>query len=134
MTKRTQFGALEQSANRSKNAIRVIQSFPPRSSTATPLNVAYRLGKICKLGLLRGRWLDFGCADGAYATAMVELGVDSAVGVDVLPERIIEAQKKYQSFVNVQFYHTSTETLPFADDCFDGVFMNKVLEHTSQTK
>jgi 2-polyprenyl-3-methyl-5-hydroxy-6-metoxy-1,4-benzoquinol methylase len=131
MIKRTQFGTLEQSVDGSKNAFRVIQPFPPGSSTATPLNVAYRLGKICKLGLLKGRWLDFGCADGSYAAAMVELGADSAVGVDVLPDRIVEAQRKCQISVEVQFLHTSTETLPFADDYFDGVLMNEVLEHVT---
>jgi hypothetical protein len=60
---------------------RAIANFEPGASTAVPSNVAYRLGKIRKLGILRGDWLDCGCADGGYTAHLVELGAESATGV-----------------------------------------------------
>ena len=73
---------------------RVIQHFEPGCSTAVSSNVTYRLGKIRDLGLLKGEWLDCGCADGGYTLAMVGLGAEKAIGVDPLEERIIQARER----------------------------------------
>ena len=65
----------EDRAHQTRVRSRIVQHFDPGSSTAVPLNVTYRLGKILDLGLLKGEWLDCGCADGGYTVAMVDLGV-----------------------------------------------------------
>ena len=51
------------------------------NSTASPLNVRYRVGSISKY--LSGRWLDYGCADGGYTDGLLDGGASSVVGVDV---------------------------------------------------
>lgn len=92
-----------------------------------PGNVEYRLGKLHEMGLLKGFWLDCGCADGGYTQALVEWGVDRAIGIDPDPSRIRTAIARRQN-VQVEYYCCSTE-LPFPDMMFDGVLLNEVLEH-----
>jgi hypothetical protein len=62
----------------------------PGRNTALPTNVAYRVGRITPY--LAGRWLDYGCAEGGYASALLSHGASAVVGVDVEPRRISEAQ------------------------------------------
>jgi len=106
---------------------RIIQHFNPGAPTAEPLNIKYRLGKIRNLGLLKGTWLDCGCADGGYTVAMVDLGVEKAIGVDALEGRIVQARERVHPAV--EFLHASAEALPFTEASFDGVLLNEVLEH-----
>lgn len=115
-------------AHQARERNRIIQYFEPGSSTAVPLNVTYRLGKIRDLGLLKGEWLDCGCANGGYTAAMVELGAERAVGVDTIEERIVQARERERDPA-VSFLRTSAETLPFTEASFDGVLLNEVLEH-----
>ncbi len=61
----------------------------PGNSTAMPLNVSYRVGRIAEL--VRGRWLDLGCADGGYAAELLRQGAAEVVGVDAEEERIVQA-------------------------------------------
>jgi len=110
---------------------RVIQLFPPGCSTAVPSNVTYRLGKVHDLGLLKGEWLDCGCADGGYTVAMVDLGAQRAIGVDAIEERIVLARERERDNPAVSFLHASADALPFADASFDGVLLNEVLEHVA---
>src|SRR5207249_9391511 len=116
-------------ASQAKRRNRVIQHFGPGCSTAVPSNVTYRLGKLHALGLLKGEWLDCGCADGGYTVAMVDSGVERAVGIDPQEERIIQARER--DHPSVTFIHASAEALPFAEDSFDGVLLNEVLEHVA---
>ena len=108
---------------------RAIADFEPGASTAVPSNVAYRLGKIRELGILRGDWLDCGCADGGYTAHLVELGAESATGVDPDGDRIGLARERTPAGASVRFVEGTAEALPFAEDCFDGVLLNEVLEH-----
>jgi SAM-dependent methyltransferase len=117
------------SAHAGKAASRLVQNFPPGGSTASPLNLAYRLAKIQKHVLLKGKWLDYGCADGAYTVGLASLGAESVVGVDVIEDRVADAGKLAQGGSGVEFFHVLAESLPFADASFDGVLMNEVLEH-----
>ncbi len=110
---------------------RIIQHFKPGDSTAVPSNVTYRLSKIRKLGILKGKWLDCGCADGGYTVALVDSGAESAVGVDVIEERIQKAKEREKDNLNVEFFHLTNDDLPFPDAFFDGVMMNEVLEHVT---
>lgn len=56
----------------------------PGKSTAWPLNVTYRIGRIAHL--VSGRWLDLGCANGGYSAELLRRGVGEVVGVDTEPE------------------------------------------------
>jgi ubiquinone/menaquinone biosynthesis C-methylase UbiE len=123
------FPATRNSQSQAVAKVRKIQKFPPGSSTAAPLNLRYRLGKIKKLGLLRGQWLDYGCADGAYTVELVNAGASGAVGVEVIASRIEQARERDTSGRDIRFIHVTSDKLPFPDASFDGVLMNEVLEH-----
>jgi SAM-dependent methyltransferase len=110
---------------------RLIQAFEPGSSTAYPANVAYRIGKIRAAHVLRGEWLDCGCADGGYTVALVEGGASRAIGIDPLEDRVASANVRAEGIPNVRFLRASGEALPFPDKSFDAVLLNEVLEHVS---
>lgn len=103
----------------------------PGASTAVPSNVAYRLGKLEQRGIVAGKWLDCGCADGGYAIGLAERGAAQVTGVDVLPERIAEARTRASGTPGLDFRVAESEHLPFADATFDGVLLNEVLEHVA---
>lgn len=100
------------------------------ASTASPLNVSYRIGRIA--GLLSGRWLDLGCADGGYTAELLRQGATEVIGVDVEEERIAGAAARNLS--HASFLVAPSEHLPFPDAHFDGVFMNEVYEHVADEK
>jgi ubiquinone/menaquinone biosynthesis C-methylase UbiE len=97
------------------------------NNTATPLNLTYRVGRIAPY--LSGRWLDYGCAEGGYAEALLNHGVNSVVGVDVEEGRIKQAAAR--GIPNASFYAFNGYDLEFPDDSFDGAFVNEVLEHVA---
>lgn len=97
----------------------------PGHSTAYPFNVQYRIGRIAEY-IYGGHWLDYGCADGGYTSALLTAGAATVSGVDVIPDRIEAARKAYP---DINFYVSGDERLPFPDNSFDGVFMNEVFEH-----
>jgi SAM-dependent methyltransferase len=99
----------------------------PGASTAVETNVAYRLGKLRDRGLLKGVWLDCGCADGGYTVALDKWGVQQAVGVEYNLDRVREAHAR--TATSATFACGSSEALPFAGDTFDGILLNEVLEH-----
>jgi SAM-dependent methyltransferase len=102
----------------------------PGLSTAMPLNVSYRVGRIAEL--IRGRWLDLGCADGGYAAELLRQGAAEVVGVDAEEERIVQAAAR--KLPHTSFHVAQSEDLPFPDAYFDGVFMNEVFEHVTDEK
>ena len=102
----------------------------PGKPTAMPLNVAYRVGRIANL--IKGRWLDLGCADGGYAAELLRQGAAEVVGVDALEERITKAAARNLPYASFQV--GTGENLPFPDAYFDGVFMNEVFEHVTDEK
>jgi 2-polyprenyl-3-methyl-5-hydroxy-6-metoxy-1,4-benzoquinol methylase len=97
----------------------------PGNSTASPLNVTYRVGRISPY--LSGRWLDYGCADGGYSSALLSYGASSVEGVDVEEGRIQEATAR--NIPNAAFHAFEGSKLEFPDNTFDGAFVNEVLEH-----
>jgi ribosomal protein L11 methylase PrmA len=64
----------------------------PGRNTASATNVAYRVGRIAPY--LSGRWLDYGCAEGGYTYALLSNGASAVVGVDVLENRVKEAEAR----------------------------------------
>lgn len=99
----------------------------PGRNTATPTNVSYRVGRIAPY--LSGRWLDFGCAEGGYVAALLRNGAATVVGVDVAEDRIKEAIAC--RIPNACFQAFNGARLDFANDSFDGAFVNEVLEHVA---
>lgn len=75
--------------------------------------------------------LDIGSGAGVDTIlAAMMVGPDgSAVGVDIVPKMIARAQSNLQAIDldNVNFKKTSGENLPFADDTFDVVISNGVI-------
>ena len=102
----------------------------PGNSTAWPFNVSYRIGRIA--GLVNGRWLDLGCADGGYAAELLRQGATEVIGVDAEQDRV--AQATARNLPNTSFRVAHGEELPFPDAYFDGVFMNEVFEHVTDEK
>jgi ubiquinone/menaquinone biosynthesis C-methylase UbiE len=96
-------------------------------STANPFNVQYRVGRIANY-VNGGDWLDYGCAEGGYTRALLDMGAATASGIDVVTERIETARRTHP---DIMFHVSRSEALPFADDSFDGAFVNEVLEHVS---
>jgi SAM-dependent methyltransferase len=76
---------------------------------------------------MKGFWLDLGCGNGGYDSELLLAGVDRIVGVDVEPERVAFARGR--GLNRADYFVLRDETLPFDADCFDGVWMNEVLEH-----
>lgn len=114
-------------------ASRKPQFLEPGGHTAYGGIVDYRLGKLEAHGVIRGDWLDCGCAEGFYSVALAERGAESVVGVDVIPERV-EAAEELPHPANVSFELASAETLPFDDGSFDGALVNEVLEHVTDER
>lgn len=107
---------------------------PPGESTAGPSNLRYRLGKLADRGIIRGRWLDCGCADGGYTRGLARYGAEFVSGVEVLPERVDEARRQSAGLEGVEYVVGESENLPFPDEHFDGVLLNEVLEHVSDER
>jgi SAM-dependent methyltransferase len=102
----------------------------PGGSTAAATNLHYRLAKLRDQGILRGVWLDCGCADGSYTAALAQRGADGVVGVDIDPDRVARARRAHlAAAAPVGFCCAASEALPFPIGSFDGVLMNEVLEH-----
>jgi len=118
-------------AHTTKRRDRIVQHLEPGSATAVPSNIKYRLGKLLDFGLLRGEWLDCGCADGGYTVALVDLGAESAVGIDTQEEQIVQARERERTHPTVRFLCASAESLPFPEAAFDNVLLNEVLEHVT---
>jgi SAM-dependent methyltransferase len=97
------------------------------TNTATPQNLAYRVGKIAPY--LSGRWLDYGCAEGGYAEALLSNGASSVVGVDVDEGRISQAIAR--GIPNATFQVFNGYELESKDNSFDGAFVNEVLEYVA---
>lgn len=102
----------------------------PGGHTAYGGIVPYRLEKLAKHGILRGNWLDCGCAEGYYTEAIIDYGADSVVGVDAIEKRVLRAENEPHP-PSVSFLCAKAEALPFPDASFDGALLNEVLEHVT---
>jgi SAM-dependent methyltransferase len=76
--------------------------------------------------------LDLGCNNG-YGTALIAAAGGCAVGVDVSPVAIDDAQRRFGDCVK-GFYVFDGGVIPFADDSFDMVVSFQVIEHISEPR
>jgi predicted rRNA methylase YqxC with S4 and FtsJ domains len=53
--------------------------------------VQYQVGRIANY-VTDGDWLDYGCAEGGYTRALLDVGAATASGIDVVAERIEAAR------------------------------------------
>ncbi len=73
--------------------------------------------------------LEIGCGNG-HITNVFHLRGYKATGIDINPDRIMEAKRKYPC---VDFIKGSAEYLPFGDESFDVVFSFSVLQYVDQS-
>lgn len=88
-----------------------------------------RLNQIQRYVRLEGRRiLDVGCGIGMYVEQFRRFS-DQVFGVDVDPEKIAEAS---ETLPNLQV--APAEHLPFADNSFDVILLNEVIEHVDDDR
>lgn len=100
----------------------------PGGHTAYGSTIDYRLGKLQERGLIRGDWLDVGCAQGFWTLALSEKGATTVVGIEPEPA-LVRGARSHPHPPTVSFEVAAAEALPFPDGSFDGVLLNEVLEH-----
>src|SRR5438067_146687 len=66
--------------------------------------------------LAEARVLDVGCGGGYFLHRLVEYGAADATGVDLMPDRIELARRRYPG---LRFECANAAELPFADQSFD---------------
>jgi SAM-dependent methyltransferase len=105
----------------------------PGGHTAYGGTLAYRLGKLQQRHLIRGDWLDVGCAEGFYSVGLAERGASRVVGVEAIAEQVERAAAMPHP-ETVEFRQGLAESLPFETASFDGVLLNEVLEHVGDER
>jgi 2-polyprenyl-3-methyl-5-hydroxy-6-metoxy-1,4-benzoquinol methylase len=97
------------------------------TDTAAPLNLRKRVGLIAKYVSLPGkRMLDAGCGAGEYVEAMAAAGAD-ARGIEYVAEKVRQWEAAHLADGRVR--QGDLAGLDFADETFDAVLLNEVLEH-----
>lgn len=98
---------------------------PAGGDTATPLNLAKRLGVIQRYVDVRGRrFLDCGCGAGDYVAALRALGAD-AWGIEYAREKLAKAPAPVVGRLSAGDLHN----VALRDGMMDVALLNEVLEH-----
>jgi 2-polyprenyl-3-methyl-5-hydroxy-6-metoxy-1,4-benzoquinol methylase len=103
-------------------------------STAHGGMLEYRLDKVEALRKIEGRWLDCGCAEGDYSAALLRRGAREVVGTDISETSVEEARSHWAGDEGISFLVAAAEEMPFADETFDFVLLNEVLEHVGDER
>jgi SAM-dependent methyltransferase len=72
--------------------------------------------------------LDIACGEG-YGTALLARGAKKATGVDVAPDVVAHARRRYGAAANIDFRDGRCEAIPLADASVDLVVSFETLEH-----
>ena len=98
---------------------------PAGGDTATPLNLAKRLGVIERYAQVRGRRvLDCGCGAGDYVVALRRRGAE-AWGIEFSQDKLATAARSVAGCLSAGDLHA----IAFRDSTVDVALMNEVLEH-----
>jgi len=74
--------------------------------------------------------LDAGCGTGRNIDLLLKLGAQEAVGIDLTPSLLGQAQRKFGGNSKVKlFIHNLNDPLPFEDSSFDAIICCKTLPH-----
>lgn len=95
--------------------------------TAEPLNVAKRLAIIRKVGLINKTILDCGCGKGDYIPFLLTEGGKEVYGIEYNHEKVNAYNIRFAGANNV--IQGNIENMPYADQMFDLILLNEVLEH-----
>jgi SAM-dependent methyltransferase len=103
--------------------------FYRRAHSTYDLEIASRLSP-------GGDVLDLGCGQGANLSRLLDLNVPfgSYTGVDLSPEMLAEARKKFKGQSNVHFQHLDLENDPLPEGKFDMITSTWVFEHLVEPK
>ena len=102
---------------------------PAGKDTGAPLNVARRIALIARHMDLKGKEiLDCGCGGGEYVKALLEYS-SHVHGVEYSEEKVKTFKVSFGDSVDVNT--GSIEELKFADNTFDLVLLNEVIEHVT---
>ena len=77
------------------------------------------------------RILDAACGEG-YGSALLAEAAESVTGVDIAPEAIEHARRRYGHLRNLRFEVADCTQLPFNDDEFRQVVSFETLEHLAE--
>lgn len=101
---------------------------PSGGDTGAPLNLARRISLISsQLPLTSSRILDAGCGSGLYVAALSALGSD-VYGVEFCSDKVESFHCNFSSISN-KVTTGNVEQLSYANEFFDAVLLNEVLEH-----
>lgn len=77
-----------------------------------------------------GSVLDIGSADGTFTKVIVDKSkADKVIGIDVLPDSVSYAKRRFARSKVVSFKVADAHNLPFGGNYFDAVFCLETLEH-----
>jgi ubiquinone/menaquinone biosynthesis C-methylase UbiE len=74
--------------------------------------------------------LDAGCGSGRHVVASAYLGAKKVIGIDISKKQIDLNKKNFKSIKNIDFKHSSTDRIKFANNYFDYVISSGVIHHT----
>lgn len=103
---------------------------PSGGDTGTPINLMKRIKLIQQYDSMQGKViLDCGCGTGQYVSALLTLGVD-VYGIECSADKVMAFRQSHPEMA-ARISIGSIEQMNFADDCFDAILVNEVLEHVT---
>lgn len=109
--------------------VRLLQYQARRADTGTPLNVLHRMQIISQYIVLDGKRIhDCGCGRGEYLKALARYSND-IFGVEYDHDKVNDFHASGMDCGSVKV--GNVESLEFADNTFDFILMNEVLDHVA---